>query len=194
MTFFPPPDWLNDAVDGSLPAAEVERRLQADPAARARYHQLRAMERLLHHPPLVQPRPGFRGRVQARLEAHRQALEGQHRRSVWGALALGVGAVAVSGASVVGLPVLAVLAWWLLQTGAAAPLAATLSGLAPNPADWAALAAVANGLLMGARALAGWLVGPAGCALFTLAAGMVLLWAMTVRRLTFQLLRKTRTQ
>lgn len=194
MTFFSPPDWLHEALDGSLPPDEVERRLQADPAARARYHHLLAVERLLHNPPLARPRPGFRGRVQARLEAHRQALAEQHRRSVWGALALGVGAFAVSGASVVGLPVLAVLAWWLLQNGAALPLAANLAGLAPNPADWAALAAAANGLLTGARVLANWLVGPAGCALLTLAAGMVVLWAVMVRRLTFQLLRKTRSQ
>ncbi len=194
MTFFSPPDWLHEALDGSLPSDEVERRLQADPAARARYHRLLAVERLLHNPPLVQPRPGFRGRVQARLEAHRQALEAQHRRSVWGALALGAGAFAISGASMLGLPVLVALAWWLWQSGVAFPLAAALSGLAPNPADWAALAAVANGLLTGARVLAGWLVGPAGCALLALAAGMVLLWAVMVRRLTFQLLRKTRTQ
>lgn len=194
MSLFSPPDWLNDALEGRLPAEELERRLQADPAARAHYQRLLQVERLLTAPPLVRPRPGFRGRVQARLEAQRQALAVQHRRSVWGAILLGAGAFAVSGASVLAAPALALLAWWLLQSGSALPLAGTLAGLTPSPAEVAALTAVVNGLLTGARALAGWLAGPAGCAVLTLAVGMALLWAVTVRRLTFQLLRKTRNQ
>jgi len=146
MLHKPYADWMQATLDGllALPARrELEVHLAECPECQAAWAALSAVDRLLGDQPLVAPRPGFAGRFQARLAERRT-----RPRLVWGALALGLGAV---GAAALVMPFGLGLVFTALR---AAQQPATSLALASSLSATASLAAtILDALLIAAQAL-----------------------------------------
>src|SRR5690242_1263355 len=94
MNHKPYHDWMNAMLDGAIAPADrraLEAHLATCSSCQAAWASLSRVHRLFKAAPLSAPRPGFNGRFQARLAQRRS-----QPRAIWGALALGLGAVAVS--------------------------------------------------------------------------------------------------
>src|SRR3972149_9010464 len=96
-------DWRHAAPDAGEARLAPDQRAQLDAhlagcaECQSLWDVLGEADRLFEAAPMAAPRPGFTGRFKARLAQQRS-----RPRTVWGALALGLGAV---GAGAVGLAV-----------------------------------------------------------------------------------------
>jgi anti-sigma factor RsiW len=175
-------EWMHAVLDGDRSDADLtagdRRQFEAHLAGcadcQAAWWSLSEAQRLLNAEPMLAPRAGFTGRFQARLHQRRS-----QPRLIWGALALGLGAI---GAAAVVVPVGLGL---ILSTLRAAQQPATAVAL------FASLAAVADlletvltGLYLAGRALAEAAIGnPLAWAGFVLALGLTAIWLYLIRRL-----------
>lgn len=94
MNHKPYREWMHAVLDGAIDPAgrrDLEAHLATCLECQATWAGLSEVQRLFRAEPQVAPRPGFSGRFQARL-AQRQSRP----RVIWGAVALGLGAVAAS--------------------------------------------------------------------------------------------------
>jgi anti-sigma factor RsiW len=172
--------WMNALLDGALavPArAQLETHLATCRDCQARWASLSAVDRLFKAAPMAAPRGGFAGRFKAR-QAQRRARP----RLVWGAVALGAGAVA---ASAVVVPLGVGLIWSLLRV---AQQPATLGALNASAEASAAFAnTVIDALIIAGRALlAGALDQPLAWAGAALALALTAAWLVVLRRLAPQ--------
>lgn len=176
-------DWMQLALDDALPPAqrqELTAHLGECPACSAAWDGLQRADRLLAQAPLAAPRPGFTGRFNARLRQRRSQPQ-----AVWGALALGLGAV---GAAALVLPAGVGLLWTLAQL-AGQPATATALFNSASAASQVMLALL-NALYVTARGVGELaLVSPLAWALTLSALGATALWVYVLRRLSLQGLR-----
>lgn len=169
--------WMHALLDGALaiPArAELETHLAGCLACQARWASLNAVDRLFKAAPLAAPRAGFAGRFKAR-----QAQRRSRPRLLWGAVALGTGAVGVSGVvAVFGLALIGSLLRVAQQP-------ATLLALNTSAAATAGfVTTVADALRIAGRALlATALAEPLAWAGAALALALTALWLLVMRRL-----------
>ena len=169
--------WMHALLDGAL-AAPARRQLEEHLAGcldcQANWAGLSAVYRLFKAEPLVAPRPGFTGRFKAR-----QAQRRSRPRLVWGAVALGAGAVA---ASAVVVPVGLALIWSLLCV---AQQPATLVALNTSAAATLGFAnTVLDALLITGRALLeATLSQPLAWVGAVLALGLTVVWLVALRKL-----------
>jgi anti-sigma factor RsiW len=169
--------WMNQLLDGEL--APPDRRHLEDHLADcldcgAVWAALNNADRLLRAAPMAAPRPGFAGRFNAR-----RAQQRSRPRLLWGAAALGLGAVA--SAAVV-LP-------------AALGLLLSLVSAAQQPATVLALTASANAgvesantilaalYIVGRAVLTGSLAQPLAWAGAVVAVLLTVVWLLVMRRL-----------
>ncbi len=169
--------WMHALLDGALatPARrQLEEHLAGCQGCQANWAALSAVDRLFKAAPLAAPRPGFAGRFKAR-----QAQRRSRPRLVWGALALGAGAVA---ASAVVAPVGLAFIWSLLRV---AQQPATLGALNTSAASTLGfLITVADALIIAGRALlAGALAQPLAWVGAVLALGLTVAWLVALRKL-----------
>src|SRR5262245_25829397 len=98
MNHKPYHDWMQAVLDGALPPADrraLEEHLAGCDSCQATWASLSSVHRLLKAEPMLAPRAGFSGRFQARLAQRRDRPQAR-----WGAVALGLGAVAASALAV----------------------------------------------------------------------------------------------
>ncbi|MCC6192437.1 MAG: zf-HC2 domain-containing protein [Anaerolineales bacterium] len=94
MNHKPYQEWMQAVLDGALAPGErrqLEDHLAGCGECQSAWATLNEVQRLFKAGPLVAPRAGFTGRFQARLAQRRS-----RPRLVWGALALGLAAVATA--------------------------------------------------------------------------------------------------
>lgn len=87
-------EWMSLAMDGMLSAAQAQLlhgHIATCPACAATWERMTALSRALRQAPLVEPRPGFVERFEARL-AYRQ--ERRRRTMIW--VLLGIGTIALA--------------------------------------------------------------------------------------------------
>jgi predicted anti-sigma-YlaC factor YlaD len=180
MTHRPYLDLMQTALDAGkarlMPdqQAELDQHLAECAECRSLWEALAEADRLFKSAPLALPRPGFTGRFKTRLAA-------QHSRpkTVWGALVLGLGAV---GAAALVLPFGVGLLFSFVQ--AAQQPVATAALLSGFNAAGAYVGAVADALLIAARALGEWvLFSPLVWAASLWALAATMLWLYFVRQL-----------
>lgn len=172
--------WMQDLLDGSLagPArVQLEAHLASCQDCLTRWNALSAVDRLFKAAPLAAPRAGFSGRYKARAAQRRS-----RPRLVWGAVALGLGAVGATGVVV---PVGVALIWSLLR---AAQQPATLLALNTSAAATASFAnTVLEALFIAARALLeAALANPLAWAGAALALALTGAWLVMLRKLVPQ--------
>jgi hypothetical protein len=172
--------WMQDLLDGALagPArVQLEAHLAGCQECQGRWNALSAVDRLFKAAPMAAPRAGFSGRFKARVAQRRS-----RPRLVWGAVALGLGAV---GASAVVVPVGLALIWSLLR---AAQQPATLLALSTSAAATADFAnTVLEALFIAGRALLEAAVSnPLAWAAAVLALALTGVWLVVMRRLVPQ--------
>ncbi len=170
-------DWMQSALDGTLTSdqrPQLEGHLGDCGECQSVWDALVEADRLFKAEPLAAPRPGFTGRFKARLAQQRS-----RPRVVWGALALGLGAV---GAAALVLPVGVGLLFSAARVAREpATTAAVYSGLNAT-ADFAGT--VFDALFVAGRALAEWaLVNPLMWAMCVGAAVVTVMWFYFVRKL-----------
>ena len=132
MNHKPYHEWMQAVLDGALAPADrraLEAHLADCASCQATWTSLSTVHRLFKAEAPAAPRPGFSGRFQARLAQRRS-----RPRVMWGALGLGLGAVAAS-ALVVPLGVGAVLAAVRTAAQPATSLALMVSAGA-SPEKW----------------------------------------------------------
>jgi anti-sigma factor RsiW len=177
MNHKPYHEWMQAVLDGALAPADrraLEAHLADCASCQAAWTSLSAVHRLFKAEPLAAPRPGFSGRFQARLAQRRS-----RPHVMWGALGLGLGAVAAS-ALVVPLGVGAVLA----AVRTAAQPATSLALMVSAGAVVGFLSALADALLIAARAVAEALLpNPLTWAAAVLALALTGVWLYVMRRL-----------
>lgn len=183
MSHKPYLEWMHLDLDGDLAAgqrADLRSHLDECPACAAEWEALSQVDRLLAQSPLAAPRAGFSGRFIARLQQQRA-----RPRTVWGALALGFGAV---GVAALVLPVGVSLLWSLAQlVGQPAASAALVNSAS---ATTAVALSLANALLVTLRALGAQAAAtPLAWALALGALAVAVAWLYFVRRLGLQRLR-----
>ena len=172
--------WMQDLLDGALAAParrDLEVHLAGCPACQDQWAALSAVDRLFRAAPAVAPRAGFSGRFKARLAQRRS-----RPRLVWGAVALGLGAVGVSAAVV---PLGVALIWSLLR---AAQQPATLLALSTSAAaSLEFLTTVADALVIAGRALLDLAVAnPLAWGAAALALALTAVWLVVMGRLVPQ--------
>jgi anti-sigma factor RsiW len=172
--------WMQELLDGALagPARrQLEEHLAGCVACQANWATLSAVDRLFKAAPVAAPRAGFSGRFNARLARRRS-----RPRLVWGAVALGTGAVA---ASAVVVPLGLALIWSLLRV---ARQPATLLALnASAAATLSFVNTVIDALLIAGRALLeASLDQPLAWAATAAALALTAAWLVLVRKLVPQ--------
>ena len=170
---------MQAVLDGDLAPADrraLEAHLATCASCQAAWTSLSSVQRLFKAAPLAAPRPGFNGRFQARL-AQRRALA--RPRALWGALALGLGAVAASAVVVpVGLGVILSTVHVAQQPATSLALLASVSAVAVF------LSTFLDALLIAANALAGVLLpNPLCWAAAVLALALTGVWLYVMRRI-----------
>src|SRR5258708_25968337 len=177
MNHKPYHDWMNAVLDGAIAAADrraLEAHLATCASCQATWASLSSVQRLFKAAPMAPPRPGFNGRFQARL-AQRRARP----PAIWGALALGLGAVAVSALVVpLGLGVI------FSTVRAAQQPATSLALLASASAMYVFISTLADALFIAASALAAALLPhPLSWAAAALALALTGVWLYVMRRI-----------
>ncbi len=172
--------WMHALLDGALAAparVQLEEHLATCPTCQDQWAALSAMDRLFRTAPMAAPRAGFAGRFKAR-----QAQRRSRPRLVWGAVALGVGAV---GATALVVPFGVALIWSLLRV---AREPATLVALNTSAAATVGfLNTVADALIIAGRALlAGALDQPLAWVGAALALALAAAWLLVMRKLVPQ--------
>lgn len=177
MNHKPYHEWMHAVLDGAIAPAD-RRALQAHLATclncQGTWATLSDVHRLFKAEPLAAPRSGFGGRFQARLAQRRS-----HPRAIWGALALGLSAVAASALVVpVGLGLI------FSAVRAAQQPATSLALLASAVAMGDFLRTLAGALGIAARALAEVaLPNPLTWAAAVLALALTGVWLYVMRKL-----------
>jgi anti-sigma factor RsiW len=172
--------WMHELLDGALAVqarAQLETHLAGCLDCQARWASLSAVDRLFKAAPMAAPRAGFAGRFKAR-----QAQRRSRPRLVWGAVALGVGAVGMSGVvAVFGLALIASLVRVAQQP-------ATLLALNTSVGATAGfVTTVVDALIIAGRALLeGALDQPLAWAGAVLALALTGMWLIVMRRLAPQ--------
>ncbi len=177
MNHNPYHDGMNAVLDGAIAPADrraLEVHLATCASCQATWASLSSVQRLFKAAPLAAPRPGFNGRFQARL-AQRRARP----PAIWGALALGLGAVAVSALVVpLGLGVI------FSTVRAAQQPATSLALLASASAMYVFISTLADALFIAASALAAALLpNPLSWAAAALALALTGVWLYVMRRI-----------
>ena len=177
MNHKPYHDWMNAVLDGAIAPADrraLEAHLATCASCQAAWASLSGVQRVFKAAPLAAPRPGFNGRFQARL-AQRRARP----PAIWGALALGLGAVAVSALVVpLGLGMI------FSTVRAAQQPATSLALLASASAVLAFLSTLLDALYIAASALAAALLpNPLSWAAAVLALALTGVWLYVMRKL-----------
>ena len=170
-------EWMNAVLDGSIAPADrraLEAHLVSCANCQASWVSLSNVHRLFKAEPMAAPRPGFSGRFQARLAQRRS-----RPHAIWGALALGLGAVAASALVVpLGLGVI------FTAVGAAEQPDTTVALLMSASAAAGFLSTLADALVLIARAVAeAILPNPLTWALAVLALGLTGVWFYMLRKL-----------
>ncbi len=177
MNHKPYHEWMQAVLDGAIAPADrraLEAHLADCASCQATWTSLSTVHRLFKAAPLAAPRPGFSGRFQARLAQRRS-----RPRAVWGALGLGLGAVAAS-ALVVPLGLGAVLAAARTAAQPSTSLALLVSAVAV--ADFCS--ALVDALLIAARAVAETVLpNPLAWAAAVLALGLTGVWLYVMHKL-----------
>ena len=184
MNHKPYHEWMQAVLDGAIDPAD-RRALEAHLATclncQATWAGLSEVQRLFRAEPLAGPRPGFSGRFQARLAQRRS-----RPHAIWGALALGLGAVLAS-ALVVPLGLGLILA----TVRAAEQPATSLALLASAVSVANFLATLAGALAIAGRALAPFvLASPLTWAAAVLALGLTGVWLYVMRKLVPEVIRR----
>ena len=177
MNHKPYREWMHALLDGDLAFSErrqLEEHLAACADCQTTWSSLSEVQRLFKAEPLLAPRPGFTGRFQARLRQRRA-----QPRLIWGAAALGLGAVA-SAALVVPLG----LGLIFSTLRAAQQPATSLALLASLGAVADLLQTLLTGLYLAGRAVLGAAIGsPLAWAALVLALALTAVWLYLIRRL-----------
>lgn len=172
--------WMQDLLDGALagPArVQLEAHLATCQQCLARWNALSAVDRLFKAAPMAAPRAGFSGRFKARVAQRRSKP-----RLVWGAVALGLGAV---GVSAVVVPVGVALIWSLLRTAQQPATVLALSASAAATASF--INTVFEALFIAGRALVEAAVAnPLAWAAAALALALTGVWLVVLRKLAPQ--------
>ena len=172
--------WMQALLDGALAAparVQLEEHLAGCQNCQANWAALSAVDRLFKAAPMAAPRGGFAGRFKAR-QAQRRARP----RLVWGAVALGCGAVA---ASAVVVPLGVALIWSLLRVAQQPATFVALTAGTSATVDFANT--VFDALLIAGRALlAGALAQPLAWAGAALALALTAAWLVVIRKLAPQ--------
>ena len=177
MNHRPYHDWMNAMLDGAIAPADrraLEAHLATCASCQATWASLSSVQRLFKAAPMAAPRPGFNGRFQARLAQRRQRPP-----AIWGALALGLGAVAISALVVpLGLGVIFSTVRVAQQPATSLALLASVSAVAVF------LSTFVEALFIAASALAGVLLpNPLSWACALLALGLTGVWLYVMRRI-----------
>ena len=177
MNHKPYHDSMQAVLDGDITLADrraLEAHLATCPSCTATWTSLSSVHRLFKAAPLAAPRAGFNGRFKARLAQRRS-----RPRAVWGALALGLSAVAAS-AVVVPLGLGAILS----TVRVAQQPATSLALLASVAAVAVFLTTFVDALLIAANALAAVLLpNPLCWAAAVLALALAGVWLYVMRRI-----------
>jgi anti-sigma factor RsiW len=177
MTHRPYHESMQAVLDGDLALADrraLEAHLATCASCQADWAALNSVHRLFKAAPLAAPRAGFNGRFQARLAQRRRQPQ-----ALWGALALGLGAV---GASALVVPLGLGLVFSTVRV--AQQPATSLALLASVSAVAAFLATFLDALFIAVGALAGVLLpNPLLWAGAVLALGLTAVWLYVMRRL-----------
>ncbi len=168
---------MHAMLDGAITPADrraLEAHLATCANCQATWAALSSVHRLFKAEPMVAPRPGFNGRFQARLAQRRSRPQ-----TIWGALALGLGAVAASAVAVpLGLGVI------FSAVHVAQQPATSLALLASASAGLAFLNTFVEALLIAASALAeAILPNPLVWAAAVLALGLTGVWFYVIRKI-----------
>jgi anti-sigma factor RsiW len=177
MNHKPYREWMHAVLDGALAPAgrrDLEAHLATCLECQATWAGLSEVQRLFKAEPPMAPRPGFSGRFQARL-AQRESRP----QLIWGAVALGLGAV---GASALVVPLGLSLVFSTLRV--AQQPATTLALLAGAVALADLLRTVVGALAITARAIAqAAFFNPLAWVAATLALVLTGVWLYLVRKL-----------
>ena len=175
-------EWMHAVLDGAsgeaalTPGArrELEAHLATCGECQVTWAALSEVQRLFALEPMAAPRPGFTGRFQARL-AQRQARP----RVIWGAVALGLGAVGAAALVVpLGLGLIVSAVRVAQQPATALALAASLSAAVEF------FDTVAGALYLAVRALVETTAAnPLAWAAGALALGLTVVWLVLMRNL-----------
>lgn len=173
-------EWIQLALDGDL---QAEQRVQLDAhlaecqSCAATWEALTRLERLFTQAPLAAPRPGFTNRFSARLKQQRS-----QPKALWGALALGLGAV---GSAALVLPLGLSALWSLVQLIGQPAASAALFNSASTTTQVAL--ALANALFITGRGLGEWALNTPMVWVAVLGAmAATIAWVYYVRRLSLQ--------
>ena len=177
MNHKPYHEWMNAMLDGAIAPADrraLEAHLSTCTSCQATWAALSSVQRLFKGAPLAAPRPGFNGRFQARLAQRRSRPP-----AIWGALALGLGAVAVSALVVpLGLSVI------FSTVRVAEQPATSLALLASASAVFVFLSTLIDALFIAASALAAALLpNPLSWAAALLALALTGVWLYVMRKI-----------
>ena len=177
MNHKPYHDWMQSVLDGALDGADrraLEEHLATCASCQATWTSLSNVHRLFKAEPMLAPRSGFSGRFKARLAQRRSRPQ-----AMWGALALGLGAVAASALAVpLGLSVV------LTTVSAARQPDTGLALVASASAATTFLTTLADALLLVIRAVAeAVLPNPLTWAASVLALGLTGVWFYMLRKL-----------
>jgi anti-sigma factor RsiW len=172
-------EWMHAVLDGELASADrrqFDAHLAGCADCQTAWWSLSEAQRLLKAEPILAPRAGFTGRFQARLHQRQRAAPA---RLIWGALALGLGAVGAAAVVVpLGLGLILSTLRAAQQPATAVALIASLSAVADL------LQTILAGLYLAGRALAEVAIGnPLAWAAFVLALALTAVWLYLIRRL-----------
>ena len=170
-------DWMQSTLDGPLPPdqrSQLVDHLSTCAECQSVWDTLVEVDRLFKSEPLAAPRPGFTGRFKARLEQRRS-----RPKAVWGALALGLGAV---GAAAMILPVGVGFLFSIVRVAQEPAMTDALYSGFNATTSFAAM--VLDGLFIAARALGEWALGnPLTWAASLVALAATAMWFYFMRRL-----------
>ncbi len=173
-------DWMQLALDEALAPpqrAELETHLADCAECAEQWGALIRVTQLLAAEPLAAPRVGFTGRFKARL-----AQRHSRPKEVWGAFALGLGAL---GASALVLPLGLGVLWTLAQIAGQPAATAALINSATATSD--VLNTFGEALWVAARALGSFALGTPTLWLGALAAlALTVVWFVVMGRLVRQ--------
>ena len=173
-------DWMHAALDAGEARLAPDQRAQLDAhlagcaECQSLWDVLGEADRLFEAAPMAAPRPGFTGRFKARLAQQRS-----RPRTVWGALALGLGAV---GAAAMVLPL--GVGFLFSMVRAAQEPAMTDALYSSYNATTSFAGTMLDALFIAARALAEWaVVNPLVWAASLVAAAATVMWVYFMRKL-----------